>query len=103
MAEPRIVSWGESPYEKRDGHELYWHLWRAAAETLDRAGLPKDEVDGLALASFMMAPGNVVTFAEHLGLRLCWAEQGAYGGASVVVALGKAADAIRLGRARAVL
>jgi acetyl-CoA acetyltransferase len=103
MAEPSVVAWGESPYEKREGHELYWHLWRAAADTLDRAGLPKDEVDGLALASFMMAPGNVVTFAEHLGLRLRWAEQGAYGGASVVVALGKAADAIRLGRARAVL
>ena len=25
MAEPSVVAWGESPYEKRDGHELYLH------------------------------------------------------------------------------
>jgi acetyl-CoA acetyltransferase len=103
MPEPLIVAWGESSYEKRDGHGLYWHLWQAAKRTLDRAGLAKDDVDGFALSSFMIAPGNVVTFAEHLGMRLRWAEQGAYGGASVVVALGKAADAIRNRRARAVL
>lgn len=103
MAEPRIVAWGESTYEKRDGHVLYWHLWQAAKETLERAGFDKDDLDGLALSSFMMGPGNVITFAEHLGLSLRWAEQGAYGGASVVIALGKAADAIRNGRARAIL
>jgi acetyl-CoA acetyltransferase len=103
VPEPLVVSWGESPYEKRDGHELYWHLWRAAAETLERAGLAHTDVDGLGVASFMLPPGNVATFAEHLGMRLSWAEQGAYGGASVVVMLGRAADAIRLGRARAIL
>jgi acetyl-CoA acetyltransferase len=103
VPEPLIVSWGESPYEKRDGHELYWHLWRAAAETLERAGLASTDVDGLGVASFMLPPGNVVTFAEHLGMRLSWAEQGAYGGASVVVMLGRAVDAIRLGRAQAIL
>ena len=103
MPEPLIVAWGESAYEKRDGHVLYWHLWQAAKETLARAELAKDEVDGLALSSFMIGPGNVVTLAEHLGMRLRWAEQGAYGGASVVVALGKAVDAIRARRARAIL
>jgi len=44
-----------------------------------------------------------VTLAEHLGMRLRWAEQGAYGGASSVIALGHAADAIGAGRARNIL
>lgn len=45
----------------------------------------------------------MVTLAEHFGIRLRWAEQGVFGGASGVVAIGHAADAIRAGRARAVL
>ena len=84
-------------------HELLWHLWSAARDCLDRAGIRKDELDGLTLASFGYPPGNVVTLAEHFGITLGWGEQGVFGGASGVVALGHAADAIRAGRARAVL
>ncbi len=103
MPEPVVVSYGSSPYEKREPHELLWHLWQAARACLDRAGVEKDELDGLTLASFSYPPGNVVTLGEHFGLRLRWAEQGVFGGASGVVAVGHAADAIRAGRARAVL
>jgi acetyl-CoA acetyltransferase len=103
VAVPVVVSYGSSRYEKRDGHDLLWHFWQAAAGCLDRAGLAKDDLDGLTLASFGYSPGNVVTLAEHFGLRVRWAEQGAFGGASGVVALAHAADAIRAGRARAVL
>ena len=70
---------------------------------MEQAGLTKDEVDGLALASFSYPPGSVVTLAEHFGMRLRWAEQGAFGGASSVIALGHAAEAVRSGRARAVM
>lgn len=103
MGRPVVVSYGSSPYEKRDPRELLWHLWTAARDCLDRAGLGKDVLDGLTLASFGYAPGNVVTLGEHFGIALRWAEQGAFGGASGVVAVGHAADAIRAGRARAVL
>ena len=103
MPEPVVVSYGSSPYEKREPHELLWHLWQAARACLDRAGIGKDVLDGLTLASFSYPPGNVVTLGEHFGLSLRWAEQGVFGGASGVVALGHAADAIRAGRARAVL
>jgi acetyl-CoA acetyltransferase len=103
VPEPVVVSYGSSPYEKREPHELLWHLWQAARACLDRAGVEKDELDGLTLASFSYPPGNVVTLGEHFGLRLRWAEQGVFGGASGVVAVGHAADAIRAGRARAVL
>jgi acetyl-CoA acetyltransferase len=103
VPEPVVVSYGSSTYQKRDPHELLWHLWQAARVCLDRAGIEKNELDGLTLASFSYPPGNVVTLGEHFGIRLRWAEQGVFGGASGVVALGHAADAIRAGRARAVL
>jgi acetyl-CoA acetyltransferase len=103
MPNPVVISYGSSPYEKDGPHDLLWHLWTAARACLDRAGIPKSEVDGLTLASFSYSPGNVVTLAEHFGMKLYWAEQGAFGGASGVVALGRAADAIRAGRARIIL
>ncbi len=102
MSGAQVVSYGSSPYEKKPEHELLWHLWTAAQTCLERAGIEKRDVDGLALASFSY-PGNVVTLAEHFGMRLTWGEQGVFGGASGVVALGHAADAIRAGRARCVL
>jgi acetyl-CoA acetyltransferase len=100
---PVVISHGSSPYEKDGPHDVLWHLWTAARACLDRAGLAKSEVDGLTLASFGYSPGNVVTLAEHFGMRLRWADQGAFGGASGVVALGRAVDAIRARRARVVL
>jgi acetyl-CoA acetyltransferase len=103
VPKPVIISYGSSPYEKDGPHDLLWHLWTAARVCLDRAGIPKSEVDGLTLASFGYSPGNVVTLAEHFGMRLHWAEQGVFGGASGVVVLGRAADAIRAGRARVIL
>lgn len=103
MATPLIVSYGSSTYEKELDHELLWHLHEAARACLNRAGVKSSEVDGLALASFGYTPGNVVTLAEHFGMQLRWAEQGAFGGASSVVALGHAAEVIRAGRARNVL
>ena len=103
MPRPVVISYGSSPYEKDGPHDVLWHLWSAARACLDRAGVPKSEVDGLTLASFGYSPGNVATLAEHFGMRLHWAEQGAFGGASGVVALGRAADAIRAGRARVIL
>jgi acetyl-CoA acetyltransferase len=103
MPTPVVISHGSSPYEKDGPHDLLWHLWRAARACLDRAGMAKTEVDGLTLASFSYSPGNVVTLAEHFGMRLRWADQGAFGGASGVVALGRAVDAIRAGRARVIL
>ena len=103
MSDARIISYGSSSYEKVPEHELLWHLWQAATTCLDRAGIAQCHVDGLALTSFSYPPGNVVTLAEHFGMNLSWAEQGVFGGASGVVAVGHAAEAIRAGRANVVL
>lgn len=103
MPSPVVISYGSSPYEKKFHHELLWHLWRAADDCLERSGIEKASLDGMTLASFGYSPGNVVTLAEEFGIGLSWAEAGAFGGASGVVAIAHAADAIRAGRARAVL
>ena len=104
MPEPILVSYGSSPYEKKDGpHDVLWHLFEAISDCLGRAGLRPADVDGLALTSFTYPPGSVITLAEHLDMRLRWAEQGAFGGGSGVVALGHAADQIRLGHAKCIL
>ncbi len=103
MAEPLLISYGSSSYEKKNGRDTLPHLFDAISDCLGRAGLFPGDVDGLALASFTYPPGNVITLAEHLDMRLRWAEDGSFGGASGVVAVGRAADQIRLGHARCIL
>ncbi len=103
MSEPLLVSYGSSPYEKKDGHDVLWHLFHAIADCLRRAGLRPGDIDGMSLASFSYPPGSVITLAEHLDMRLRWAEEGAFGGGSGVVAVGRAADQIRLGHASCIL
>ncbi|MEZ5101464.1 MAG: thiolase family protein [Thermoleophilia bacterium] len=105
MPEPYLASYGSSPYEKisPDCHETVWHLVAAVRDCLARAGLTPSDVDGLALASFSYPPGNVITLAEMLSLRLRWCEEGQTGGAAGVQLVGHAADQVRLGRARCAL
>lgn len=103
MGDAVLVSYGSSPYEKREGHDLMWHLWTATVDCLSRAGVHHRQVDGLALAAFSYPPGNAVTLAEHFGMSLSWGEQGIFGGASGVVAVGHAVEVVRRGRAQAVL
>ena len=66
-------------------------------------GMSPGQLDGLAVSSFQLGPDNVVSLAEYLGITLNWAWQGAHGGASGVVSVQQAAEAITLGRARAVV
>ena len=103
MPEPLLISYGSSAYEKKNGRDTLSHLFDAVSDCLQRAGLLPGDVDGLALTSFTYPPGNVITLAEHLDMRLRWAEQGAFGGASGVMSVGHAADQIRLGYAKCIL
>lgn len=98
-----IVSAAQSVYEKRPSHPLVRHIGEAVRKALAEAGLESHEVDGLALSSFQLAPDNVTTIAEQLGLQLTWAFQGAFGGASGVVGVLRAARAIAHGEANVVV
>lgn len=100
-----IASYGETPFHKRGAEQ--WnpvrYLVDAAQRTLAAAGLRPAEVDGLGVSSFLMPPENVSTLAEHLGLELRWTSNGGQGGASSVLQVLRAAQAIERGTANAIL
>jgi acetyl-CoA acetyltransferase len=93
------VSFG---YARHSAHGAAWFAGGALRELLAASGLPKDAIDGLALASFTLAPDSVVTLTQHFGLSPRWLESLPYGGASGVIALRRAARAVQAGDAEVV-
>ena len=64
--------------------------------------MQKEDIDGLAIASFTLAPDSVVSMTEYLGISPGWLEQIPMGGASGPVAARRAARAVQAGDARIV-
>jgi acetyl-CoA acetyltransferase len=93
------VSFGYSRYSD---HGAPWFIGSALREMLRRSGLRKDEVDGLAVSSFTLAPDTVVSLTEYLSLSPRWIEHLPYGGASGVIGLQRAARAVQCGDANIV-
>jgi acetyl-CoA acetyltransferase len=90
------------PYVRYSIHGAHWFIAGALAELLRRAGLGKDEIDGLCVSSFTLAPDTAVGLTQHLGLTLRWLDHIPMGGACGVVALRRAARAVQCGDANAV-
>ncbi|MFI4988705.1 MAG: thiolase family protein, partial [Alphaproteobacteria bacterium] len=82
---------------------LFSFLAEASRQALASAGLRKDAIDGLAVASFELPPDNAVTLAEQFGLSVSWAYLGTAGGAGPVASVINAARAIAAGHAEVVL
>jgi len=93
----RIVGAGQTPYAKRSPHGVQRLLYEAGSAALRDAGLWWEQVNGLAVTSFLLPPDNVSTFAEHVGIEARFLFQGLYGGASGVIGMTHAARAIRDG------
>lgn len=93
----RVVGAGQTPYAKRSPHGVPRLLYEAGSAALRDAGLWWDQVNGLAVTSFLLSPDNVSTFAEHVGIEARFLFQGLYGGASGVIGMTHAARAIRDG------
>ncbi|MEX0297692.1 MAG: thiolase family protein, partial [Kordiimonas sp.] len=72
---------------------------RALRMLLARSGLDKNEIDGLAVSSFSLAPDPAVALTRSLGLSLSWFEDVSVGGASGCVALSRASRAVENGDA----
>ena len=98
-----IIGYGQSVYLKRTERTLFSILAEAARGALATAGLAKNAIDGLAVASFELPPDNAVTLAEQFGLTLSWAYLGTAGGAGPVASVINAVRAIAAGHAEAVL
>ncbi len=90
-----IVGAGQTPYEKSTEKPVQRLIWEASDLALASAGLGWRDVDGLGVTCFTLAPDNVTTMAEHMGLECRWLSQGLYGGASGIIGMMEAARAIR--------
>ena len=90
------------PYERRSERSAAWFIGTAFTRMLDRAGLEKHDIDGLAIASFTLASDSVVSMTEYLDISPGWLEQIPMGGASGPVAAHRAARAVQAGDAQIV-
>jgi acetyl-CoA acetyltransferase len=87
------------PYERFSIRGAHWFIAHALKQLVDGAGISKDEIDGLCVASFTLAPDSAVGLTQHLGLSPRWLDHVPMGGASGIVSLRRAARAVQAGDA----
>ena len=87
------------PYIRYSIRAAHWWLASALSQLISRSGLKKDQVDGLSVSSFTLAPDTAIGLTQHLGLSPRWLDHVPFGGASGVVALRRAARAVQSGDA----
>jgi acetyl-CoA acetyltransferase len=104
MPEAVIAGAVEVPYTRHpDPSTTTESLLAGAFRTvLERAGVARGDVDGLAVASFTLAPDHAIDLAWRLGLRLRWIMEDTNGGASALNMLQHALRAVEAGDARTV-
>ncbi len=90
------------PYVRYSIRAAHWWLARAFSFLLKNSGLKKDEIDGLTVSSFTLAPDTAIGLTQHLGLSPRWLDHIPLGGASGIVALRRAARAVQAGDAEIV-
>ena len=87
------------PYQRYSTHGAHWFIGQALNELLRCSGIAKEQIDGLTVSSFSMAPDTAVGVTQHLGLSPRWLDHIPTGGASGVMALRRAARAVQAGDA----
>ncbi len=87
------------PYVRYSIRAAHWWLARAFDSLLKNAKLEKEDVDGLTVSSFTLAPDTAIGFTQHIGVSPRWLDHVPLGGASGVVALRRAARAVQSGDA----
>jgi acetyl-CoA acetyltransferase len=90
------------PYVRYSIRSAHWFLGRALAGLIAGAKIPKARIDGLAVASFTLAPDTAVGLTQHLGVTLRWLDHVPMGGASGIVSIRRAARAVESGDAEIV-
>jgi len=97
-----LVSAVSIPYERQSEKQAEWFFGRALAEMLNNSGLEKKEIDGLAIASFTLAPDTAVSLTNYFSMTPRWLETIPLGGAAGVVSMRRAARAIQAGDAEVI-
>jgi acetyl-CoA acetyltransferase len=100
-----IIGVGQSAYTRRPGAgQTAAHFMRdAVVAALKDAALDAKDVQGMAVASFSLAPDTAVDLAWKLGLSLRWILQDPNGGSSAMNMLGHALRGVEGGTAETIL
>jgi acetyl-CoA acetyltransferase len=87
------------PYRRYSVNSAHWWIGRALRALTERAGLKPNDIDGLSVSSFTLAPDTTIGLTQHLGLSPRWLDHVPMGGASGGVAVRRAARAVQAGDA----
>src|SRR6201991_36857 len=100
-----IIGLGQSAYTRRpdSGQSTHTFIRDAVVAALRDAEIDAHEIDGMALASFSLAPDAAVDVAWKLGLSLRWLVQDTNGGSSAMNMLGHALRGVDGGAADVIL
>lgn len=85
------------PCVRYTNETAHWWIAKALREALGKIGMSAQEVDGLSVSSFTLAPDTPVGLTQHLGFSPRWLDTVPMGGACGVAALRRAARAIQAG------
>ncbi|MBT2324422.1 thiolase family protein [Variovorax paradoxus] len=87
------------PYVRYSTRSAHWFIGQALEALVQASGVTKEQIDGLCLSSFSLAPDTAVGVTQHLGLSPRWLDHVPTGGASGVMCLRRAARAVQAGDA----
>lgn len=87
------------PYVRYTNETAHWWIARALRKALNVISMTPQELDGLSVSSFTLAPDTPVGLTQHLGLSPRWLDTVPMGGACGVAALRRAARAVQCGDA----
>jgi acetyl-CoA acetyltransferase len=100
-----LVGAAESPYSRHppEGTTTGVVLADAFVRALEATGVRREEVDGLGVASFTLAPDRAIDLAWQLGLRPRWLMDDGNGGASGIQLVQHALRALDAGDAETIV
>ncbi len=87
------------PYVRYSTRGAHWFLGQALQALVKESGISKEQIDGLCVSSFTLAPDTAVGVTQHMGLSPRWLDHVPTGGASGVMCLRRAARAVQAGDA----
>ncbi|MFK7837347.1 MAG: thiolase family protein [Sulfitobacter sp.] len=85
------------PYVRYTNETAHWWIARALREALRAVDITPNQLDGLSVSSFTLAPDTPVGLTQHLGVSPRWLDTVPMGGACGVGALRRAARAVQCG------
>jgi hypothetical protein len=68
------------PYVRYSTHGAHWFIGRVLAEMVRESGIDKDDIDGLCVSSFTLAPDTAVGLTKQVGLSPRWRDHLLLGG-----------------------